>query len=153
MGKKHTYAAAFVIVFLCGILTGRMIPGTVYAQETREETETENAAAGEYTGETEDHGETGNTGQEKEYVIRFHEDFDETSDVVFEQTVPFGETVNLMNNPWTHEGYVFAGWYAAGYGVNHALANAYADGAPVRDLTDEDGGAVDLYAGWYRQKE
>ena len=82
------------------------------------------------------------------YTIVFHEDFGEEENGTMRQTVSFGETATLRQNPWEHEGYRFAGWYASGVGVNHNLANAYPDEAEIRDLALQDGEEIHLYAGW-----
>ncbi len=82
------------------------------------------------------------------YTVCFHEDFGEGDGHVFIQEIAFGEATQLLVNPWEHDGYRFAGWYASGCGVNHALANAYGDGETVLDLGRFAGDVIDLYAGW-----
>ena len=82
------------------------------------------------------------------YSIIFHEDFGDGEDHVFVQEIMFGESATLIKNPWSHDGYDFAGWYSSDYGINHALANAYADEAEVKDLSKVNGDVIDLYAGW-----
>ncbi len=140
MKRKQGAAASFLPAFACGLLTGAMFfsrcdgirdlqPLNAYAAE-EEETGTE----------------------EGSYTIRFHDDFDEEEDAVFTQTASFGEVLVLAECPWEHEGYVFAGWYADGYGVNHSLANAYSEGTAVRNLAETPDEVIELYAGWCRQR-
>ncbi len=143
------------------------------APETAEATETDAAPDKDSTAETDDAARTAVTKRtdpapeepEEEvlleeaeepagsYVIRFHEDFDESNDRTFTQTIAFGETAAVAEPPWTHEGYRFAGWFASGYGINHALANVYAAGAPVLDLGLPDGSVIEFYAGWTEEEE
>ena len=89
--------------------------------------------------------------REGNYIIRFHEDFDEEHAESFTQEIPFGEETRLSGVPWQHEGYRFAGWYTDAAGVNHNLANAYRDGAVVLDLGRQEGDVIDLWAGWYKE--
>ena len=140
MNRKHGLKAAFSAVFVCGVLTGAAVfsdgagirnAWLPYAFAAEEE---ESEAA------------------EETYLIRYHDDFGE-EDAVFTQTASFGEVLLLSDPPWEHEGYVFAGWYADGVGLNHALANAYAPGAAVKDLTETPGDVIELYAGWYGKRE
>ena len=140
MKRKHGHAAAFLSVFACGLLTGALLfiprPGIAAPWPL-------NALAAE---------EEVIENTEGSYTIRFHDDFDEEEDAVFTQTASFGEVLVLAECPWEHEGYVFAGWYADGYGVNHSLANAYSEGTAVRDLAETPDEVIELYAGWYIQR-
>ena len=86
--------------------------------------------------------------QDGMYTVCFHEDFDAENDHTFVQEIWFGEETALLPNPWSHDGYRFAGWFASGCGVNHALANAYRDGDTVLDLGRGPADVIDLYAGW-----
>ena len=59
------------------------------------------------------------------------------------QSAVYGQTVNLMANPFTKEGKEFAGWATSSDGNVR-----YGDQAQVQSLTAEAGGTVTLYAVW-----
>ena len=125
--KRQISCLLFVLCFLCGIAAG----AGVAANER-----------GIYAAGFEP-GETGGS-----YKILFYEDFGDDGEEVSEQIIGFGETACLDAVPWYHEGYRFEGWYCPEVGINHALANAYRDGAAVQDLGRFDGDEIHLYAGW-----
>ena len=51
----------------------------------------------------------------------------------------------LKANSYTRKGYTFIGWNTAADGSG----TAYRDGASVKNLTNELGGTVTLYAQWW----
>ena len=60
------------------------------------------------------------------------------------QLMRFDVTQNLTSNTFTRDGYIFDGWGMTAT----ASTPAYYDGDPVLNLTQNDGGIVDLYALW-----
>ena len=167
--KKASFIVLLAAAFAAGALAGGHggLPVDAAAAETDAAPETAEATETDAAPETAETTETDPAPEEPEeevlleeaeepagsYVIRFHEDFDESNDRTFTQTIAFGETAAVAEPPWTHEGYRFAGWFASGYGINHALANVYAAGAPVLDLGLPDGSVIEFYAGWTEKEE
>ena len=60
------------------------------------------------------------------------------------QPFTYGVAQNLTTNAFTRDGYAFAGWNTAADGSG----TPYADGESVKNLTDENGVTITLYAQW-----
>ena len=77
-----------------------------------------------------------------EYTVNFYSN-NNVSNVV-SQTFTYDEKEALDANPFAYTGYTYTGWNTDPNGNG----TAYSDGAEVLNLTDTDGGVINLYAQW-----
>ena len=79
--------------------------------------------------------------RQQTYYIKFNANGG--SGTMQNQLMRFDEAQALTPNAFTRDGYTFSGWSTSATGTF-----AYADGDVVRNLTQVDGGTVNLYAVW-----
>ena len=77
-----------------------------------------------------------------EYTVNFYSNSNVSS--VVSQTFTYDTKANLKANTFAYTGYTYTGWNTAPGGSG----TAYSDGAEVLNLTDVDGGVINLYAQW-----
>lgn len=78
------------------------------------------------------------------YTIHFDPNANDTSGIMDNQDVAFGNETALKANSFERSGYIFAGWNLRANGTG----NAYMDQQPVLNLVMVDGGTITLYAQW-----
>ncbi|MGI6033354.1 MAG: InlB B-repeat-containing protein [Coriobacteriales bacterium] len=78
------------------------------------------------------------------YTVKF--DANGGKGTVADETISYDETKALTKNSFTRSGYKFTGWNTEAKGTG----TAYADGASVKNLTEEDGATITLYAQWQK---
>jgi len=79
--------------------------------------------------------------QANTYTVRFHPNGGSGS--MADQTFTWGVEQALRSNTFTRNGYSFAGWATSAFG-----SKVYSNGQKVKNLTEANGGEINLYAVW-----
>ena len=79
------------------------------------------------------------------YKIRFHKNADDATGTMADLDMTYGVEKNLTKLGFERDGYTFYRWYRDN---KTDEANTYYDEHLVSNMTDEDGGIIDLYASW-----
>ena len=77
------------------------------------------------------------------YTVAFNKNLDNATGTMSDQTLTYDEAQNLTANAFTCTGYIFNGWSTTPSG-----SVEYTDGQSVKNLTDENGATITLYANW-----